>query len=837
MTEYEKNLRARIDSGEEIDWNEISGSRNFKDLSISFITQHEDMLNWNLISEYQTLPESAIEMFIDKVNWTLISGDQKLSEAFIEKYADKLDWGMVSMHQKFSEEFEMKHWEKLYPDTPRPVENINNTPTTEYEKNLQSRINAGEKIDWAEISMSRDFENLSDFFIEKFADKLDWDRISFKQKLSEPFIEKFADRVNWGGVSASQKLSEPFIAKYADKVEWNFISEHQTLSESFIEKYADNLDWRWISIEQKLSESFIEKYAGKVNWSYISEHQTLSEPFVEKYADKVDWREISACQKLSEPFIEKYADRVNWELLSMNQKLSEAFIEKYANKVNWYFISYSQKLSEAFIEKHADKLDWDSISEFQKLSGAFIEKHADKVNWSKISQYQILSESFIENHADKVKWHIISADQKLSEPFIEKYANKVDWEMISRHQTLSEEFKQRHWEQLYPNTPATVLKQETSIEVKNESMTNYEKDLRARIDSNGDIDWSEVSKSENFSMLSTDFLRDYSGELKWKEIAQHQDLPQEIQDEFWPKLHPGTVPIDLSPIESNPFASKIYQEYYDITVAGLKAPNHEFILPLDGFTGRPYKDLSNNVFLTLAYYAKGYETPIYLSPSQINAIRTVTNKDLRPTGEPIDIGIIQEDGSRAHEIVYNLDCTNFKQCFPDTFEELCEWDIKNYQSTSSEEPDVSDDWIKSVPVKSWVLMSSLVGVNQMSSKAMFHDMAEHYEKGLHPKMNCPIGHTKNISEIGLTEKDLCKKVTIATPYDDIANLDTGRYAQVAQLLRSGIYEPVIELRRDWKYKHDEYFHQELNQLILQDTTAKEQTSKESKSTNHLPKMH
>ena len=820
MTEYEKNLRARIDAGEEIDWNEISGSRNFKDLSISFITQ----------------------------------------------YADKVDWSEISWSQTLSKEFKQRHWEQLYPNTPAPVLKqetsieVKNESMTNYEKDLRARIAAGEEIDWKEISMSRDFENLSESFIEKYADKLDWDRISFKQKLSEPFIEKFADRVNWAGVSASQKLSEPFIAKYADKVEWNFISEHQTLSESFIEKYADNLEWRWISIEQKLSESFIEKYAGKVNWSYISEHQTLTEPFVEKYADKVDWREISACQILSEPFIEKYADRVSWELLSMYQKLSEAFIEKYANKVNWYFISYSQKLSEAFIEKHADKLDWDSISEFQKLSEPFIEKYAGKVNWSKISQYQILSESFIENQADKVNWYIISADQKfsesfiekyadklnweliseyqkLSEPFIEKYADKVDWEMISRHQTLSEEFKQRHWEQLYPNTPAPVLKQETSIEVNNESMTNYEKELRARIDSNGDIDWSEVSKSENFSMLSTDFLRDYSGELKWKEIAQHQDLPQEIQDEFWPKLHPGTVPIDLSPIESNPFASKIYQEYYDITVAGLKAPNHEFILPLDGFTGRPYKDLSNNVFLTLAYYAKGYETPIYLSPSQINAIRTATNKDLRPTGEPIDIGIIQEDGSRAHEIVYNLDCTNFKQCFPDTFEALCEWDIKNYQSTSSEEPDVSDDWIKSIPVKSWVLMSSLVGVNQMSSKAMFHDMAEHYEKGLHPKMNCPIGHTKNISEIGLTEKDLCKKVTIATPYNDIANLDTGRYAQVAQLLRSGIYEPVIELRRDWKYKHDEYFHQELNQLILQDTTAKEQTSKESKSTNHLPKMH
>ena len=106
-------------------------------------------------------------------------------------------------------------------------------------------------------------------------------------------------------------LSEGFIEKHADKVDWYWISEYQKLSEEIIERHADEVDWDWISEYQKLSEKFIERYADEIDWKYISMYQKLSEEFIEKHADEVDWYWISACQKLSEEFIERYADVLN----------------------------------------------------------------------------------------------------------------------------------------------------------------------------------------------------------------------------------------------------------------------------------------------------------------------------------------------------------------------------------------------------------------------------------------------------------------------------------------------------------------------------------------------
>ena len=42
-------------------------------------------------------------------------------------------------------------------------------------------------------------------------------------------------------ISIFQELSEPFIEKYKDYVDWDFISIYQKLSKSFREKYKNKL--------------------------------------------------------------------------------------------------------------------------------------------------------------------------------------------------------------------------------------------------------------------------------------------------------------------------------------------------------------------------------------------------------------------------------------------------------------------------------------------------------------------------------------------------------------------------------------------------------------------
>ena len=143
---------------------------------------------------------------------------------------------------------------------------------------------------------------LSEEFIERNADRVDWYYISVYQKLSESFIERHCEFVHWHSISAYQKLSEEFIDRNADRVCWGRICEYQKLSEEFIACNADRVVWDWISVRQKLSEEFIERYADRMYWDYISVSQKLSEEFIDRNADRVDWLRISQYQKLSREF-------------------------------------------------------------------------------------------------------------------------------------------------------------------------------------------------------------------------------------------------------------------------------------------------------------------------------------------------------------------------------------------------------------------------------------------------------------------------------------------------------------------------------------------------------
>ena len=69
--------------------------------------------------------------------------------------------------------------------------------------------------------------------------------ISECQKLSENFIRKFQDRVNWMYISTYQKLSEDFIREFQDNVHWLTISKNQKLSECFIREFQDKVKVYW----------------------------------------------------------------------------------------------------------------------------------------------------------------------------------------------------------------------------------------------------------------------------------------------------------------------------------------------------------------------------------------------------------------------------------------------------------------------------------------------------------------------------------------------------------------------------------------------------------------
>jgi len=111
---------------------------------------------------------------------------------------------------------------------------------------------------------------------------------SYLEPLSEEFIERNKDLVDWDCISKYQKLSEEFIERNKDLVNWDWISKYQKLSEEFIERNKDLVNWDWISMYQKLSEEFIERNKDLVYWDWISQFQKLSEEFIERNRFRFD---------------------------------------------------------------------------------------------------------------------------------------------------------------------------------------------------------------------------------------------------------------------------------------------------------------------------------------------------------------------------------------------------------------------------------------------------------------------------------------------------------------------------------------------------------------------
>ena len=100
----------------------------------------------------------------------------------------------------------------------------------ESEKEL---LEVARKYGWKWLVLLKE-GSLSESFIEKFQDEVDWESVSIYQQLSEDFIKKFKDKVNWEGISYFQKLSEEFIIKFQDRIDWKLISRYQKLSEDFV---------------------------------------------------------------------------------------------------------------------------------------------------------------------------------------------------------------------------------------------------------------------------------------------------------------------------------------------------------------------------------------------------------------------------------------------------------------------------------------------------------------------------------------------------------------------------------------------------------------------------
>jgi hypothetical protein len=160
--------------------------------------------DWNNISVHPNLLQHPdfIEKYKDKLRWWKVCEEQQLPESFIEKYEQYVDWMEVYEHQKLSEQF------------------------------IEKRIPDLDEADFNKILMC---QKLSIEFIERYIERINksshgWVVLSGYQQLPEWFIEKYADKVSWYDISLFQQLTPEFIIKHIDKIEESILLNRKVMN-------------------------------------------------------------------------------------------------------------------------------------------------------------------------------------------------------------------------------------------------------------------------------------------------------------------------------------------------------------------------------------------------------------------------------------------------------------------------------------------------------------------------------------------------------------------------------------------------------------------------------
>ena len=121
-------------------------------------------LNWNNISK-EELSIDFIREFRQHLDWDIITNQFLNSEDYLREFQDNIIWDDVSARMKFTNNYEYDFYEEFK-----------------------------DKLDWHRISRCG---NMDEYFIIQFENELDWDIISTVQGLTEYLIHRFSNKINW----------------------------------------------------------------------------------------------------------------------------------------------------------------------------------------------------------------------------------------------------------------------------------------------------------------------------------------------------------------------------------------------------------------------------------------------------------------------------------------------------------------------------------------------------------------------------------------------------------------------------------------------------------------
>lgn len=198
----------------------------------------------------------------------------------------------------------------------------------------------GDLMDWNILSE----RNLSTKVIDKYADKINWEKLLYSNKFNEGFLLSHLRYINWHLLSMTQYLSEDFVWEFKECIDWNALNT-KPFSNEFLKKVKDYINWDNVCIfPGKFTEDFIREMKDYVNWGHISYYQTMDKNFVLEFWNKIDFSFllISSFSCLPKWFVKDF----------VKKEVPKRVIERYENDI---IMKYDQNFYNELIKVKEDE--------------------------------------------------------------------------------------------------------------------------------------------------------------------------------------------------------------------------------------------------------------------------------------------------------------------------------------------------------------------------------------------------------------------------------------------------------------------------------------------------
>lgn len=268
-------------------------SMNEDELTIELLTNE---LTWDEISKKQ-LTINFIDKNKEYLNWKEVSKSNKLTTTFIDKYSDCVDWNMVCLFGYIDDYIFDNYFEELY---------TNNLFLVIFNSNTNVSITCDLLDKYSEL----------DYFDDKM-----FSEISKYKNLTEKYINKYHEKLNWNNLVRTHDLSENLITKYFSIINFdnmNFKLCSCKLSNEYIKKYIINkLSNRKIinelnNLNSKIDLKLLKDYNNKELWDIIAgQYNYFNEVLIKKYKDKLNKnRLLRNLDIMMNPYLQKSIEKI-----------------------------------------------------------------------------------------------------------------------------------------------------------------------------------------------------------------------------------------------------------------------------------------------------------------------------------------------------------------------------------------------------------------------------------------------------------------------------------------------------------------------------------------------